>query len=199
MTGTVLEKIESLRKDKTPNEIEDLLLNGKLGNVRADTNGYQYIGIITLSSLVVEAHRFGFVKCMWMHPYKYVVHHKDGNPLNNIYENLQVMKWADHIKFHRTAYIGKKHSDWFKDPVNAETIEARCKAISKTKRKDNGWITPESNFELFGSPFTRKDYAEASKILLVTAWSRLSVLLKEGQITCKKELINGSWCNVYRV
>lgn len=31
---------------------------------------------------------------------KEVVHHKDGNPLNNNIDNLEVMAWGDHMRLH---------------------------------------------------------------------------------------------------
>ncbi len=39
----ISEKIEQLRKDKTPEEIESLLLSGELGKGWSDS-GYPYIG-----------------------------------------------------------------------------------------------------------------------------------------------------------
>lgn len=43
------EKIKALRKDKSPDEIERLLLSGKLGEIRKDSKGYQYIENFPLS------------------------------------------------------------------------------------------------------------------------------------------------------
>lgn len=139
----VLSKIETLRVEKTSKKIEQLLLNDKLGKVYTDPGKYQFIGTIRLSWLVVEAYLPGFIKWMWMHPNEYVVHHKDGNPLNNAYVNLQVMKRSAHVSMHntdlkykeanriRSEKISKSLIAYNADPNNAEDIENRHKEQSK--------------------------------------------------------------------
>lgn len=121
----IFEKIESLRSEKSAKEIETMLLDGKLGKIYPDGTGYVRIENILLSWLVVEVHKPGFVQCMWMHPYKYVVHHIDGDILNNICPNLKVMKWGTHTSMHINEY--------FTNPDNANAINARNKAISEAK------------------------------------------------------------------
>lgn len=220
-----LERIESLKNEgKSPDEIESLLLNEELGKIRPDKEGYQYIGNIRLSWLIVEVHKSGFIECMHMHTKEYVVHHKDGNILNNIYSNLQVMKWGNHTKLHcndpkfaETERIrNKKHSKWWNDPVNTEAIKARNEATSRSliayntdpantkaikvgrknysKTKRKNW----PDLTTFKKPFTVGDYADVGGVSVDTAWDRLKRLLTEGQITCEKMLVNRKWNNVYR-
>jgi hypothetical protein len=40
---------------------------------------------------------------------RYCVHHIDGNPLNNILENLQIMPYLEHNQLHASGYAGFKH------------------------------------------------------------------------------------------
>lgn len=87
-----LNAIESLRDRKTPDEIETMLLGGEFGEIRTHANSYQYINSLAVSYLIVEIHEPGFIIRMRQHPQEYVVHHKDGNPSNNIYSNLRMMK-----------------------------------------------------------------------------------------------------------
>lgn len=184
----MIEKIESLRPNKTPDAIESLLLSGKIGKIRIDGDGYQRIKGVQLSWLTVEAHKPGFIEWMRMHSHKYVVHHKDGNPLNNIFSNLQVMTRSEHVSMHRIAYNA--------DPMNAEDIkvshEAQGKAESKTKRKS--WI----DLKAFKKFFTIGEYAKVSRVSYDTAYNRLTLLLCDNQITCEKMLISERQCNIYR-
>lgn len=172
----VINEIETLRNKKTPDEIDQLLVNGELGEIHF-WNGRPYIGNLALSYLIVEVHEPGFIE---NRPKGTVVHHIDGNPMNNAYVNLRVMSLSDHTSLHRT------------DPRFAEDIENIGKAISETKRKN--WI----DLSVFTKPFTVGDYAEASKIGFDTARYRLGMLVKEGELVCEKGLVNGTQCNVYR-
>lgn len=220
----MLEKIETLRNGRTPNKIESLLLAEKLGEIRTRSDGYQFIENYPLSWLVVEIHNSGFIDWMTKHPYKYVVHHIDGDILNNIYENLRVMKWGSHVRLHMSAYYadlvnaetiearGKKRSNWCADPANAEAIEA-------SGRKYSEWFADKANAETikarnkamsktkrkswpdllsFKQFFTTDDYAEVGKVGYGTANYRLKMLLSEGQITCEKKLVDERWSNIYR-
>lgn len=179
----MIEKIESLRTTKTPNEIETVLLSGQLGEIRIGSSGYQYIENLALSHLVVEIHNPGFIKWMLEHPNEYVVHHLDGNILNNVYLNLQVMNRSNHASMHDIVC--------YADPANAEAVDDRNKAISKTRRKS--WI----DLSVFKKLFTVKEYAEVSEIRPGIAHYRLAALLAENQLTCEKAWI-GSRHNVYR-
>ena len=49
-----------------------------------------------------------------------VVHHKDGNKLNNDIDNLEVISRSRHSRMHR---LGQKCSDEFKEKMRAKGIE----------------------------------------------------------------------------
>lgn len=200
----MIEKIESLRRDNTPNGIESLLLTGKLGEIRTDTYGYLRITDIKINWLVVEVHKPGFIEWMWKHPNKYVVHHIDGDKLNNVYSNLQVMSRSDHTKLHRTdprfaeteearcRKLSKSATAYNSDPNNVEDINARAIAMSETKRKK--W----SDLSKFTKFFTVGEYAEVGGISADRAQHRLMALFREGQVIREKVLSDGKWYNVYR-
>lgn len=122
---SILTEVESLRDKKTTVEIEQLLLNEELGEIGVSSNGYQYVDDLAVSHLVIEIHNPGFLEWMRNHPNKYVVHHIDSNPLNNVYLNLQVMKRSEHSRIHAVTY----HSD----PKNVEAKKDTAKAISKAR------------------------------------------------------------------
>lgn len=200
----ILDKIETLRDEKTPNEIEDMLLNGELGEIGTSCDRYQYIGDLAVSWLVIEAHEPGFVEWMSNHPNKNVVHHKDKDILNNAYLNLQVMSRGDHASLHVIAWHkdkvnaefikakGKEHSDWFKDRSNAEAIRACNAKHSKTceeKRTVPGTL---------GEFFTVREFAKANKVNIDTASSRVAMLFRDGKVACKEKFIDGYWCNLYK-
>lgn len=223
----VLSRIEFLRsKGESPSEIERLLLCGKLGKANIDHEGYQYVKNLALSWLVVEVHRPGFIKWMRQHPNEYVVHHIDRNILNNAYINLQVMSRGNHQSVHRTdpkyaevekarlKKVSESRIVWYKDKANAKTIESanekrsrtmvayhsdpkNAKAIrmmynDRTKDSRKNWRVLDSDL------FTVGEYSAANGISPNTAFQRLTMFIKESQITCEKKLIGSRWCNVYR-
>lgn len=221
----VIEKIKSLRKSETPGEIEKALLSGELGKIWTSSERYQYIETIALSWLVVEVHEPEFIEWMQAHQWKYVVHHTDGNPLNNVYLNLRVMKRSEHIKLHfsdpkftknveqRNEKISVSMKAYHADPANVKDIEARGKKISAylanpvnakdievrhkklSKTLRKYWV----DLLAFESLFTVKDYATVSKICLATAYYRLESLCRSGEIVCKRELIGSYWQNTYSI
>lgn len=218
-------EIETLREENTLDEIERALLSGKLGSIKIGSGGYQYIGNTLLSHLVIEIYEPGFIE---NYTKDTVVHHKDGNRLNNIYLNLQVMKRSDHTRMHitdprftKTEEVRvQKISAYHSDPENAEAIEARYDKVSRSMiaylaSSDNTDVIKARSrrqskslsltlqkkwlpLETFLKLFTIREYAEASKIGFDTAKYRLTVLFREGKITCEKELIDSHWCNIYR-
>lgn len=223
----MIEKIKALKNKGLPlEEIENLLLTEELGKIETWPNGYQYIENFALSWLIVEVHKPRFIEWMGAHSKKFVVHHRDGNPTNNLRSNLRIMSRSIHLSLHRNdprfAEVEKarneKHLDWYKDssnaetekargkkisayykgPANAEIIETRSKKHSEILRKNNGWITSESNTEFFKSPFTVREYAVASEISLNTAQDRLASLFRSKEVTSEKRLISGKQCNVFR-
>lgn len=203
----ILTEINALRNKKTPEEIEDLILDGEFGKVVIGLDSYQFIRDFRLSWLVVEAHESGFIEWMRKHPNEYVVHHKDGNKLNNIFTNLQVMSRNSHLSLHRTdpkfagtekarkEKFSKAISAYYADPANAKDIEDRGKAISDTKIAKRNWIDLERLKKLF----TVKEYAKANNIRFGTAWLRLSILLKDGKVVCEKKLVDRKWYNIYSI
>lgn len=221
----ILEKIKALKNEgKSPDKIEKALLSEKLGKIVISHGGYQFIGDLALSHLVVEAHNPGFINWMIKHPNANVVHHKDRDITNNTYLNLQVMSQSDHSRMHRTdpKFIeaekarNKKHSEWFTDPANAKAIEARNKKISgslvtynanlanveavETKSKAMSETKRKNwpDLSTFKKLFTIREYTEASRVGYGTALYRLKKLLNEGLITCETELVGKRWQNVYR-
>lgn len=75
----ILEKVESLRSEKTPEEIEEMLLNGSLGKIHSGNGGYQYIEDLQLSWLVVEAHEPGFIREAMRLPVEHVTFEDSNN------------------------------------------------------------------------------------------------------------------------
>ena len=80
-----------------------------MSKIYVDKNGYKrYI------DSKKPVHRYVAERKLGGSIYKgYVVHHKDGNKLNNKRDNLQVMKRSDHSKLHakkrRNIFIQHNH------------------------------------------------------------------------------------------
>lgn len=203
--NNILEKIKILRNEKSPSEIEAMLLTGKLGEIRLDDHSYQRIENLAVSHLVIEVHNPGFIERMREHPNKNVVHHKDGNQLNNAFSNLQTMSRSEHNSMHATdprfaeakkdmrEKISKSLVTYNTNPDNAEAIKAKSEAISKTRRER--WI----DLSVFKESFTVKEFAKVNMTGYGTAWYRLKMLVNEGQIVCEKKLVRESRLNVYVV
>ena len=86
-------------------------LEGKKTRIK---HGYQYCGKKLFHRLIWE-HFKGEI------PKKHVIHHKDGNRLNNSIENLECMSQSEHVRLHRlqeTHILSKRMSD------NSEKIHA---------------------------------------------------------------------------
>lgn len=72
---------------------------------------------------------------MWLNPYE-LVHHKDGNKLNDSISNLEVLNTSEHSNKHHTE-CGKKPKNW--KPANATTkdVQNRIKQIASEMVKIN--------------------------------------------------------------
>ncbi|NJL53682.1 hypothetical protein HC928_00045 [bacterium] len=72
-----------------------------------------------------------------------VVHHKDYNPLNNAPDNLEIMTFKEHAKFHadhdkfgeNNGMYGKQHTEDTKARIGAKTTERNADPVYKEKLK----------------------------------------------------------------
>lgn len=202
-----LERIEVLKDERiTPNTIEEMLLDGRLGNVNRISSGRCTIGSFQRSRLVVEAYNPGFIQQIGR---VRIVHHKDGDPSNDKYVNLQVMERGDHTSLYwedgdnkeaARKKISKSVRKFFNDPKSKKIIEVRNQNISNyydipgnrevlgnkiSKGRRESWIKPEDNPEFFNKWFTIEQYAKLCNIRLDRADWRLRKMYLERKLTRK--------------
>ena len=70
------------------------------GNGYLDSNGYK---IISIEGIEVKEHHLVWCSNPYNLPYVpkgFVIHHLDGNKLNNNIDNLSLILWGDHSKLH---------------------------------------------------------------------------------------------------
>lgn len=81
----------------------------KFGNAKVDNSGYYRISSGKEGNHGKLLHRLIFEDyyCITILP-EYIIHHKDGNKLNNQISNLELMDAKKHASFHNK---GRKHSD----------------------------------------------------------------------------------------
>lgn len=151
----IIRKIVRLRKEQVlPSEIERLLVDGRLGKITIRQDGHRYVEDYPLSWLIINAYYPKFIECIRLHKNKYVVHHKDGNPLNDSYGNFRVMRRSKHTSSHNAvnrAVAGAKVSKWFNDPKNKTAVEQRNKNISDWYQK------PDNQEEISASNIQRSE------------------------------------------
>jgi len=131
-----------------------------------------------------------------------VVHHKDYNGLNNSIDNLELMTFKDHCKFHadhdnqgeNNPMFGRQHTEESKKLIGEKTKE-RCKDVEYLKRLSNSH-TDECR-ELYSSKMKKnkkewdKEYyiEQSKKTDLETVWVNERMFAKKKCITCNDEMI----------
>ena len=93
-------------------------LHTKFGTARIDKNGYYIITSRIEGNNRKKLHRLIFEDFYGFKiPEGYVIHHKNGNKLDNCILNLKLMKLTDHLKLHKSnKKVSKqtriKQSEW---------------------------------------------------------------------------------------
>ncbi len=128
MEDNIPKQIESLRKERSPNEIEEMLLSGQLGKIFTYGN-YHFAGGYKLSHLTIEIYHPGFIKYNTEHLWKLIVHHRDSNSMNDSYENLKVIRRDHHHRMHMFRY--------YSDPNNKKANEKKKKNCSYYQKIKN--------------------------------------------------------------
>ena len=93
----------------------------KFGKAYIDSDGYYRVNHKRYSSVML--HRLIFEEFYGMKiPKGYVIHHKNGNKLDNCILNLQLLKRSAHQSYHNTkeknSMYGKHHSDETKQKIS---------------------------------------------------------------------------------
>lgn len=90
----------------------------EFGGAKLTSEGYYKISTRKEGNNGIWLHRLLYCKyhnCSLEDIKGLIVHHKDGNPLNNCVENLQLMKKDEHTSLHNKGennpFFGKKHSE----------------------------------------------------------------------------------------
>lgn len=102
--------------------------------------GYKLIYIPSLISEKEGGHWKKYHHYIWEKhhnkkiPEGYCVHHKDGNPLNNEIENLELMTIKKHNKIDRNLPTGKDHPNW-KEDVKSVGTEFNCEFCGKKGKR----------------------------------------------------------------
>lgn len=89
------------------------IIHTKYGTAQID-KGYYRISSVKEGNRNKMLHRLIFEDFYGEIPNGYIVHHKDGNKLNNCILNLQLMGFGEHTSFHNIGnnnMFGKKHSE----------------------------------------------------------------------------------------
>jgi ribonucleotide reductase alpha subunit len=131
-----------------------------------------------------------------------VVHHKDYNPLNNKPENLEIMTFSEHSKFHgkvdnrgsKNSMYGKKHSEETKRKIGDKTKE-RCEdpeykerlvqslkdAVTDERREKNRKSQQKRNIENWKKIEKETDYN--------TVWIDQHLHVEKNCKQCKCEIV----------
>ena len=82
---------------------------------RGTTHGYARLWPTKLKEIARE-HRFIYKQLFGDIPKGYVIHHKDGNKLNNQISNLELKSLSDHVSYHSSKYFASNinKANWYK-------------------------------------------------------------------------------------
>ena len=122
---------------ETRAKISKRLING--GRGYSTTSGYKIwhkAGIYKKDHrLIMEKHLGSLLKPTEL------VHHKDGNPLNNRIDNLEITNNSEHLTFHRRRNY-HKHYDlaWLKEQLNNKTQRDIAKECGVSEQAINKFI-----------------------------------------------------------
>ena len=93
-------------RDTKSTRDDRMILHTKFGNAKIDKNGYYVITSKKEGNNRLKLHRLIFEDFYnFKIPKGYIIHHKNGNKLDNCILNLQMIKQEEHIRLH---HKGKK-------------------------------------------------------------------------------------------
>lgn len=135
-----------IRDNRSGNKLGRIHIHQRYRSVSIKLNGKYY-------------HQIKICQLQWLAwrgiiPDKYVLHHKDGNKINDHIENLDCMPKSEHVKYHT---IGEKNGMWGKHHTEEALKKQREAMIGKkhrlgkcdseeTKRKKSIAISGEKNY-----------------------------------------------------
>ena len=140
-------------------------ISTKFGNIRLN-NGYYCISSKKENNWGKLFHRLLFEDFYGSIPNGFVVHHKDGNKLNNCILNLQLMRKTEHDKLHNT---GENNHKYWKGKHLSE--EAKRK-LSLSKQGQNN---PN-----YGKHHSKSTLNKMSNALNTTGYFRVMKIKKDG-------------------
>jgi len=121
-----------------------------------------------------------------------VIHHKDYNGLNNSIENLEIMRFKDHNKFHaehdfkgeNNPMFGKKHSEETKNKIGAETKKRNENSEYRSTwiNKINESFTDERKSKIS----THRTIFELNRRMDLAAKTGLKAFLIDGELMVEK-------------
>ena len=116
--------------------MSDAILKTKWGNAKVDNHGYYQITSAKYGKNGERLHRVIFEDFYGEIPKGYVIHHKDGDKLNNCIMNLQLLSDSEHKSLH---HKGKKYALGVKRSIETrQKMSDAHKGIPKSEEhKDN--------------------------------------------------------------
>ena len=114
------------------------IIETKYGNARIASNGYYIISTTDKGNFEKYLHRLIYEDHYGEIPKGYIVHHKNGNKLDNSIDNLELMTLEEHTIHHSKGnkyWLGKKHSIETKHKLRVAHLKNYARIIKRGKDK----------------------------------------------------------------
>lgn len=124
-----------------------MVIHTKFGNANINKDGYYQITSVKEGNVDKLLHRLIFEDFYkFKIPKQMVIHHKNGNKLDNCILNLQIMSFKNHSNYHnagnKSAWFGKKHTLSEKEKISNSQTSTGIFRVHKgiDKNCKNGFI-----------------------------------------------------------